>query len=79
MQLIDTRVGKVSEGTVTVEFQGEGGGELVSVRMATHEDLDGDAAVRRAKEIMVQLTSFGAADRDGGQGDATSVGAIGRS
>lgn len=78
MQLIDTRVGKVSEGTVTVEFQGEGG-ELGSVRMATHEDLDGDAAVRRAKEIMVQLTSFGAADRDGGQGDATSVGAIGRS
>lgn len=62
MQLLDTHVGNLNDGTVTVEFQGEGG-ELVSVRMATDGSLDGDSAVLRAKELMVQLTSF----EDGGQ------------
>jgi len=58
MQLIDTRVSSVAGGKLTVEFVGEGG-ELVAVTMATEDrSLDGDNAVRRAKEILVQLTAF---------------------
>lgn len=57
MQLIDTHVGDLTDGTVTVDFKGEGG-ELVSVRMAAGGQLDGDGAVRRAKEMMVQLIAF---------------------
>lgn len=55
MQLIETNVHS-GEGTTTVEFVGEGG-EKVSVCMAAH-DVPEDAAVTRAKEIMVQLTAF---------------------
>ncbi|OWW00128.1 hypothetical protein ATY81_25385 [Rhizobium sp. R72] len=59
MQLIETHVGTVTDGKLSVEFVGEGG-ELVSVRMiADDEGLDHDNAVRRAKEILVQLTAFG--------------------
>ena len=55
MQLIETNVHS-GEGTTTVEFVGEGG-EKVSVCMVAH-DVPEDAAVMRAKEIMVQLTAF---------------------
>lgn len=55
MQLIETNVHS-GEGTTTVEFVGEGG-EKVSVCMVAH-DVPEDAAVTRAKEIMVQLTAF---------------------
>jgi len=55
MQLIETNVHS-GEGTTTVEFVGEGG-EKVSVCMAAHE-MPEDAAITRAKEIMVQLTAF---------------------
>ncbi|WP_025662114.1 hypothetical protein [Rhizobium sp. IBUN] len=59
MQLLETHVGSVVDGKLTVEFVGEGG-ELVSVRMATDDrSLGGDSAVRRAKEVLVQLTAFG--------------------
>jgi hypothetical protein len=57
MRLIDTHVGTLTEGTITVEFQGEGG-ELVSVRMISDASLDPGAAVLRAKELMVQLSAF---------------------
>jgi len=58
MQVLDTHVINSANGTVTVEFKGEGR-ELVSVRMADGDgSLDGDHAVLRAKEIMVQLTAF---------------------
>lgn len=55
MQLIETNVHS-GEGTTTVEFVGEGG-EKVSVCMAAH-GMPEDAAITRAKEIMVQLTAF---------------------
>lgn len=55
MQLIETNVHS-GEGTTTVEFVGEGG-EKVSVCMAEH-NVQEDAAITRAKEIMVQLTAF---------------------
>ncbi|MCO5148480.1 MULTISPECIES: hypothetical protein [unclassified Shinella] len=55
MQLIETNV-RSAEGTTTVEFVGEGR-EKVSVCMVAH-DVSEDAAVTRAKEIMVQLTAF---------------------
>ncbi|MDQ0562464.1 hypothetical protein QO004_004269 [Rhizobium mesoamericanum] len=59
MQLIETHVGAVSDGKLLVEFVGEGG-ELVSVRMIADDDsLDDSHAVRRAKEMLVQLTAFG--------------------
>jgi hypothetical protein len=55
MQLIETNVHS-GEGTTTVEFVGEGG-EKVSVCMAAY-DVQADAAITLAKEIMVQLTAF---------------------
>ncbi len=55
MQLIETNVHS-GEGTTTVEFVGEGG-EKVSVCMAA-QNVPEDAAITRAKEIMVQLTAF---------------------
>lgn len=58
MQVIDTHIGNFADGMVTVEFRGEGG-ELVSVRMASDGALDGDAAVRHAKAVLVQVTAFG--------------------
>jgi hypothetical protein len=59
MQVIDTHVRNSLDGTVTVEFTGEGS-ELVSVRMSGVDgSLDGDHAVLRAKEIMVQIKAFG--------------------
>jgi hypothetical protein len=51
------------DGTVTVEFTGEGS-ELISVRMSGVDgSLDGDHAVLRAKEVMVQITAFGDATK----------------
>lgn len=67
MQVIDTHIGNVVDGMVTVEFRGEGG-ELVSVRMASDGSLDGDAAVRHAKALLVQVTAFGA-EQDGAKND----------
>ena len=61
MQLIDTYVDNKSDKMTTVQFRGEGG-ELVSVTMAAGA-MEGDAAINRAKAIMVQLTTF-AEDRD---------------
>jgi len=55
MQLIETNVHS-GDGTTTVEFVGEGG-EKVSVRMAA-QGVPENAAITRAKEIMVQLTAF---------------------
>lgn len=59
IQVIDTHVRNSLDGTVTVEFTGEGS-ELVSVRMSGVDgSLDGDHALLRAKEVMVQITAFG--------------------
>lgn len=66
MQIIDTHVNDANDGMVTVEFQGEGG-ELVSVKMAA-AGVQGEAAINRAKAVMVQLTTF-AEDRDPSQVD----------
>jgi hypothetical protein len=58
MQVLDTHVINSSAGTVIVEFKGEGS-ELVSVRIAGGPGgIDGDHAVLRAKEIMMQLAAF---------------------
>jgi hypothetical protein len=54
MQLTNTQVGGPSDCMITIEFQG--GGELVSVKMAAGDNVQGDAAVVRAKAFMVQLT-----------------------
>jgi len=62
MQLIETHIGNISDGMIAVEFQGEGR-ELVTVNLASEGSLDGDAAVRHAKAILVQLTTF-SGDRD---------------
>jgi hypothetical protein len=58
MHLLHTNVASTTQGTVTVEFHGEGN-ELVSVRMSTNGNLDDQTALLRAKELMVQLTAFG--------------------
>ncbi|MDR7145248.1 hypothetical protein [Rhizobium sp. BE258] len=61
MQLLNTNVAKTTEGTLTVEFHGEGN-EMISVRMASDAAGDESAAILRAKEMMVQITSFGVDD-----------------
>lgn len=56
--LSDTHVSNAADGRVTVEFRGEGR-EVVSVTMAGGDGgLDGDHAVLRAREMIVQLTAF---------------------
>jgi len=56
MQLIETHVDNTNDKMTTVQFMGEGG-ELVSVTMAAGA-MEGDAAINRAKAMMVQLTTF---------------------
>ncbi len=62
MQLIETHIGNLNEGMITVEFRGDGD-ELVTVKLASDGSLDGDAAVRHAKAVLVQITTF-SDDRD---------------
>ncbi len=69
MQLIETNV-HGSDDTTTVEFVGEGG-EKVSVCMAAH-NMAQDAAITRAKEIMVQLTAFDPGPQRGNMDDETA-------
>jgi hypothetical protein len=63
MQLIETHVDNTNDKMTTVQFRREGG-EL-SVTMAAGA-MEGDAAINRAKAMMVQLTTF-ADDRDPSQ------------
>lgn len=58
MELIDIEVGNLIDGTVVVEFKGEGR-ESVSVEMAVERSLERDAAILRAREILIQLAIFG--------------------
>ncbi len=58
MRITDIHIGNTIDGLLTVEFRGEGG-EIVSVRMASDGSLDGDAAVRHAKAVLVQVAAFG--------------------
>ncbi|MDR7144949.1 hypothetical protein [Rhizobium sp. BE258] len=62
MQLIETHIGNLNDGMITVEFRGEGD-ELVAVKLASDGSLDGDAAVRHAKAVLIQITTF-SDDRD---------------
>jgi hypothetical protein len=57
MQLLNTNVASTTDGTITVEFHGEGN-ELVSVRMAKDATMSDDDAIKHAKQMMVQLTAF---------------------
>jgi hypothetical protein len=57
MQLLRTNVASTNNGTMTVEFHGEGN-EMISVRMSSDGDLDNQAAILHAKEMMVQVTAF---------------------
>lgn len=63
MELIDIRVSDLTDGMITVEFQGEGG-EAASVTMAAHIDLEREAAILRARQVLVQLTAFGGYEDD---------------
>jgi hypothetical protein len=59
MHVIDTHIRNSPDGTVIVAYRGEAS-ELVSVRMIEADgNLDGDHAMLRAKQIMVQITAFG--------------------
>lgn len=79
MQVLDTHVSNSSDGMVIVEFKGEGR-ELAAVTMAGGDgSLDGDHAVLRAKEIMVQLTAFddaGSTEGIGQQGGGSAPGSM---
>lgn len=58
MELIDIRVSDLTDGTITGEFKGEGG-EAASVTMVAQTNLEREAAILRARQILVQLTAFG--------------------
>jgi len=58
MELIDIRIGDLTDGMITVEFNGEGG-EAASVTMAADTNLEREATILRARQILVQLTAFG--------------------
>lgn len=63
MELIDTRIGSQSDGVTTVEFIGQGG-ESITVKMAAGAVLlDRQAALLRARQMMVQLTAFDTDER----------------
>lgn len=57
MELINIRVSDLTDGMITVEFQGEGG-EAASVTMAAYTDLEREAAILRARQVLVQITAF---------------------
>jgi hypothetical protein len=69
MELINIRVSALTDGMITVEFQGEGG-EAVSVTMAAHTNLEREAAILRARQVLVQLTAFGDYEDDNPSAEA---------
>lgn len=60
MEVVNTNVAEQSDGTVKVEFNGEGG-ESIVVQMAAAGHFEEAAALQRAKELMVQVATFGIA------------------
>jgi hypothetical protein len=58
VQLINTAVANTTEGTVTVEFHGEGN-EMISVRMAADNAHGKQESIMRAREMMVQIAALG--------------------
>lgn len=69
MELIDIRVSDLTDGMITVEFQGEGG-EAASVTMAAATDLEREAAILRARQVLVQLTAFSGDEDDNSPAEA---------
>lgn len=63
MRITDTHVTKGDDGKVTVEFNGEGG-EAISVKMAASADLGEGVSIDHARELMVQVATFGIPDED---------------
>lgn len=61
MQIISTNVSKQDDGKIAVEFSGEGG-ESITVHLAAANALEDGAAVIRAREMMVQVATFGSPD-----------------
>jgi len=61
MQITGTNVTKHDDGRITVEFNGEGG-EAIAVKMVASSALQEEAAVDHAKELMVQVATFGISD-----------------
>jgi len=57
MQLIDTKISSQVGGKLTIEFVGEGG---ESIKVSMNSDEKGvDAAILKAKEMLVQVATFG--------------------
>jgi hypothetical protein len=63
MHLTNTKIAHENGGW-RVDFLGDGG-DAVTVHVADADDIDEEAAVERARAIMVQLTAFGT--RGGGR------------
>lgn len=55
MRLVGTNVARTTEGTITVEFHGEGN-ELVTVRMSTDSAQNDEQAVIFAERMMDDLS-----------------------
>ena len=72
MRLLGINVARTTEGTITVEYHGEGN-ELVSVRMSADSALNDKEAVAFAEKMMDDLKVARGALRSGDSGEGASI------
>ena len=60
MEVTSTNISEQSDGKFRVAFNGEGG-ESIVVQMVAAGQLDDETALQKAKELMVQVATFGVA------------------
>ncbi|MFP3547516.1 hypothetical protein SB748_29390 [Rhizobium sp. SIMBA_035] len=60
MEVTSTNISEQSDGKLKVAFNGEGG-ESIVVQMVVSGQLDDETTIQRAKELMVQVATFGVA------------------
>ena len=72
MRLLGINVARTTEGTITVEYHGEGN-ELVTVRMSADSVLNDEEAVAFAEKMMEDLNVARGALRSGESGEGASI------
>ena len=66
MEVTSTNISEQSDGNFRVAFNGEGG-ESIVVQMVAAGQLDDETALQKAKELMVQVATFGVAVGESGR------------
>jgi hypothetical protein len=72
MRLVGTNVARTTEGTITVEFHGQGN-ELVNVRMSADSVHDDENAVIFAERMMNDLIAARGTSLSAGSGEGASI------